>query len=867
MRLDRLTLAVSLTLFAGACGPRVAVVMPTVEWLGPNERASISIASGPQKPSATPGRIQLVSAVNETVSFQLVLRSPGVSCAGLEIVAEEFQVQPESGDAAAPRIGSTWESPRALLYRAWPVTMERYPNWYLRLIGPCEPRTFYDALIPVTAPYHGQPFTLLPGEPLVLWGDVCIPPQARPGGYRSALLVRGPWKEPMRLLIELTVYDVYLHPNDLLPAHAEVTFEQIIASHGRTDPRNLRAALTEDEDARRAIESAMDQLHAHGLSPLTREVYPRLEQESDGRIVVDWSDYDRWCGPWIDGAAYEDGRRASGWPLPVDLRQPVPVRYDGLASASYAHVLKEYVAEVRRHFAARGWMDRAWVAFDLARGPNPQREEIEAFRRVCGLLLATDELIARERNNVTTMPTTMASSLPESMPASMPATMFAADSPLRIFSTLIPQSMTPFGWKDHRYEDVSELVDIWTTPSRYFHRATMTTQRSRGKQVWLPPDRPPYGASLAVEAPPTQPRALAWQAFLAEADALWIEGATDWPPRPFEEPIDGASGRGDSWLLYPGVLFGLREPVVSVRLKQLRAGLQDVQLLRLLASHGRRETANLLAGSLIKAFGTDACGDHFLDGVFGRWVSDGALWQLARDLLLEEAAMAVCDVGASPVDREANRSRWKEFLDATRGLELIPESARVTAVRRSERDSATDSSRQALTISHELAVRSDLRTSVQGELRLGPLPTGGRTLRGAAAFGPLDERDMARRPLSWELHGPLPCDLDGHFLQRVICDAGDRGETHADAVLSLVQAPTVERPIRVDGDLSDWTPAESNAVGDFRRFTFAAPAHDAVGRLISAATENGCTSACTPPRLPCPRRRLRPSAARSNTTT
>src|SRR5207249_341290 len=139
-----------------------------------------------------------------------------------------------------------------------------------------------------------------------------------------------------------------------------------------------------------------------------------------------------------------------------------------------------------------------------------------------------------------------------------------------------------------------------------------------------------------------------------------------------------------------------------------------------------------------------------------------------------------------------------------------------------------------LTITHEIAVRSEMRTDIQGTLRLGPLAPGGRDLKGSISVGPLAEMGLMRKPLQWELDGPLPCDLDGHFTQPVEFDAPEAGQFQLDAVLSIVQAPPALRPVVIDGDLSEWLPNEYNAAGDFRIITQASGADPNGGRCVSA---------------------------------
>jgi hypothetical protein len=777
---------------SGCAAARPPATPPVVSALGPWER----IGSDPALPDERQGyvragdTVRLAAAVNSVAALQLQLSAPDKPATGVEISADPFTPADEPSTPHGKTIGLQPTAFPISLYRMWPVTVDRYPTWYLRSVGPHQRRQFFDAMVPIDAPRHGQPFTLAAGDRIALWVEIRIPRSAMPGRYRTTLTVREGHGQSSRLPIELWVRDVFLRPETSLPVLAGVQLSPVLEAHTRHAPNNLRAALA-DADARRVLTSAFTLLHDHGLSPFTSEVHPQLSQDIDGKVRVDWTAYDAFCGPLIDGSAYDDCRPAAGWPLPVDMAQPDPVQYDGIASPAYAAVLTQYLDAVRSHFNEKGWLRRAWVWFNLARDPQPASDEIERFRRVASLMRG-----------------------PATMPASAPET---PHPPL--VSTLIPQSMTPFGWANFRPIDVADDVGIWATPARYQHRPALDRSRSAGQRTWLAPDQPPFAGSLAVVAPPVHPRSLPWQAFLQGSDALILRKTTDWPDKPFDEPIRDSAQPSDTSLLYPGEFFGLKAPIASVRLKRLQLGLQDYQLLRLLEEQGHGETARLLAGSLIKAWGSEAYGDNFLDGLFGRRTDDPGVWQLAHDLLLDEAAAAVTDPPGRLHDPAANRDAWARFLSATRRIEVTPESSRVTVLLpTADDDSAGPMTRaqRMLTVTHDVAVRSEMRTELHGDLRLGPLPPGGRSVTDLVPVGPLAEMGLARRRLAWELDGPLPCNLDGHYLQRIRLDAAAAGEVEVDAALSIVQAPPAGRPIAVDGNLSDWLPGEHNTAGDFR---------------------------------------------------
>ncbi|MBI5763057.1 MAG: DUF4091 domain-containing protein [Planctomycetes bacterium] len=780
----------------GGCGrPKVVGIPPSVSAVGPSQRlmADVRVADA-MFFDATTGRVRISGAVNSVVAFQLMISTLDSPAAGIELVAEDFNENPQTRVASTqPDETSTAKTitrDAVRMYRQWPVTVERYPNWYLRSVGGSRRREIPDALVPLDAPRNGQPIDLPPRRNVAIWIELSVPRDLRPGEYVSAITIHSVGAAELRVPVDLIVRDVYVPVETLVPVLAGVQLGPIITSHSGGDTANVRAAL-EEEGTREAIVAAFKVLHEHGLSPFTTEVRPRLSQDVSGKVSVDWSEYDAFCEPLINGTAYGDGRAACGWPMPVDLQLPDPVQYDGVQSAAYASVLRDYVRECSSHFSVKGWLPKSWVWFDLARGPETSAAEMSEFRRIAAIL----------------------------NPAGL--------APRNAFvSTLIPQSMLSFGWLEYRHDDVASIVDVWATPARYHHRATLEQARAAEKKLWLCPGQPPFVGSLAVEAPSTHARSLPMQAFLEGADAIMIDRATSWPAKALDEPIVDRRAPSDAWLVYPGDFAGLKQPLPSLRLKQLQQGLQDVQLLRLLDVLGYSETARLLGQSLIKSWGTEAYGDNFLDGVYRRRADDPSVWHLARELLLDEVSFAVSEQPKQSIDRATNRAAWAKFLAATRGVEVTPESTRISMVRRPVSDSLTGQTRpgRSLVVTHDVTIRNEMRVAVQGELKVGALPPGGRARQSVLPVGPLDEWQTVRRTLSWEFENILPCDLDGHYVQRIAYDTDQAGEVQADCVLSLVRANPVDAPPTIDGSLTDWVPSEFNTAGDFRLITGASGA-------------------------------------------
>lgn len=774
--------------FSGSCIPNenkaeTVVAMPKVWASGPSKVVDLSQPPRDETDyfDQEENQIRLRGSVNETVPFEFVLHGPEQGAQGLTVGVE----------ALVSDAGTI--SPDAVqIYRHWPVTIDQYPNWYLRSIGRRGPREIPDALVPIDASNHGQPFTIPSDTNMVFWVEIHIPFGARPGAYEGAIVVQETSGQSRRTPIVLEVRDVVLPPADAIPVLAGVQLKPIIAAHTNLDPENLRLVLG-DAEARRAIQATFKLLHSHGLSPFTKEVRPKFRQELGGEILLDWTDYDSFCGPLIDGSVYQNNRAPWVWPLPIDLRQPDPSQYGGKDSTVYTAVLKNYLASVAAHFEAKGWLNKGFVLFDLIRKPNPQAKDLEKVRQLAVLTHLVDERLS--------------------------------------FGTrAVPQSMAPFGWFEHKHKDLTPVIDIWATPARYQHGPTLKRLQTLGKRTWLVPDHPPYSGSLAVEAPPIHARSLAWQAFLQGHEAILLEHNTNWPADVFDKPIRARQQPTDGWLVYPGQWFGLDAPVPSVRLKHLQLGIQDYQRLKLLEKNGRLETAKLIAGSLIKATGTDAYGDNYQDGLFSRRVDDPAVWELAGRMLDDELHSILHDNASGT--RGARKADWVRLINKTRRIQAECESARLQL--------DTRPNHEGYLLTHEVAIRSEQRTPLNGRLKFGALPSGASSISDVIRVGPIPEMGLARKKLVAAFEKLPRTDLDGHSIQNIVFDAADAEPLEIRATTSVVQVPRAPWPITVDGNLDDWPPNEFNAAGDFRLIT----AHEGPGKTRRKAESQTIAYLC-----------------------
>jgi hypothetical protein len=106
-----------------------------------------------------------------------------------------------------------------------------------------------------------------------------------------------------------------------------------------------------------------------------------------------------------------------------------------------------------------------------------------------------------------------------------------------------------------------------------------------------------------IDRPGAAARAVTWRAFRRGLSGeLYYDMLQAWTRDPWSD-VRAFAGEGDGTLLYPGrpaELGGAHPfPVESIRLKIIRDGLQDLELLRLARAAGLSERAEALAASLV----------------------------------------------------------------------------------------------------------------------------------------------------------------------------------------------------------------------------------------------------------------------------
>lgn len=169
--------------------------------------------------------------------------------------------------------------------------------------------------------------------------------------------------------------------------------------------------------------------------------------------------------------------------------------------------------------------------------------------------------------------------------------------------------------------ELDEAIDIWADGQTVELDVLPHLEREGGEHMFYNGYRPRFG-SVILEAAAVDLRVNAWMKYLFDVDTWFLWHATHWQhnmqgpkghlhQRVFSEPLTfsnwgGNFGNGDGVVLYPGRMpfypeedRGLSQILPSIRLKNIRRGQQDYEIMRLAAEEVGREQVEKLVRSVV----------------------------------------------------------------------------------------------------------------------------------------------------------------------------------------------------------------------------------------------------------------------------
>lgn len=588
-RPKRAVLCCLISLGAAACrspaAPRALVLDDGVKMSA--DGRLLSLAPLPGYLEANPawdGRaITLSGARGETVAFQVAVQAGGRSLGGVDLALSDLR-----GER-----GERIEARRCSRFRQWylPVTL---PS--LSPGGSAGPGEYPDALIPAATPGWGLPVDVPAGRTQGIWVDCALPTGAAPGVYRGTVEVTGGGRTLARHDLALEVLPF------ALPAERHLRW-RVGYSDWETMPRHFGVAPDGEEWL--GLERDLYRLawEGHRIAPTTH--YLPIPVETVGRgasLRIRWEGFDRRFGRYLDGSAFADGVPLHVFSLPINLHEGWPGPLPADPAAVDGALLEAAAREVGRHWDEKGWrLEDAFVY--LADEPAPAR--YASIRAACAAIRRGDPRI---RTSVA--------------------------------------FYTEFARRARELVDeFTGCVTQWDIAGDHMDLPAVRGRQARGERVGFYQGGEPFQGGEALDNDGLALTTWPWIAWRYGLDQLFLYNMTEWTYFRLDRVAAPWSGGkreiwenplNQSWqtnsqgvLVYPGQYLGLRGVVASMRLKQVRRGMQDYEYLWLARQAGRGELADAVARRIVPRALHEG-GPLGELGARGAWPRDPRVWAAAR---------------------------------------------------------------------------------------------------------------------------------------------------------------------------------------------------------------------------------------------
>jgi hypothetical protein len=482
--------------------------------------------------------VKLAAARNEIVAFQVVVEADSRGIAALSASLPELRRRGGKEEVvyAPPAKDPTLSAGRPIqLFSVhyMDVTAESHADWVWKPGSPAAPRDTTGwkpvQLVPenARAGRGGFPLKVDSGLGQALWIEIYVGRDLPAGVYEGTLAVEADGSAT-RLPVELRVFSFALPDENSLPAMVYFEPDQLELYQGRNlDPACHRFARRHRIELVHAYDEAAVEAHRGRFdgSDFTAAHGYEGPGEGHGNTIVPISFY----GP---GAAFEQResawKRSDAWMGFLERTLPRALTFLYLPDEPYP---AQY-PEVRR------------LAENVRSNPGPGRK-----------------------------------------------------LPLFLTKKIIPE--------------LEGLVDIWSIPPQVFDIGKAEAERAKGRRISFYNGGRPQGPTLVIDAPATDARVVGWAAFKHDVSLYFYWHGDQWrhnaqkqgernqdvwkdpvtfdnrgqPKKPVE---DQGFINGDGVLFYPGQERlhpeedrGIEGPISSVRLANLRRGLQDYEYLAL----------------------------------------------------------------------------------------------------------------------------------------------------------------------------------------------------------------------------------------------------------------------------------------------
>jgi hypothetical protein len=441
---------------------------------------------------------------------------------------------------------------------------------------------------------------------MIVWIDQYIPckeEEAKPGLYstRISVTING---QTQTIPVDLTVWDFTI-PND----------------------NKFKASLQHEGFLRNMTERdelELYQLFKRNRIALLDPTYdPELQLSGNGEITINWKSFDERLGKYFSGKAFTEDWGYKYGP-------------------GYGEPIETFVLpfDVYGKHGTRGWPDIGKP--EVERNESNKAIYIDCIKKVRDHFMS---LINPDKTDITVY----LNGLDESyFPEAWSRMVYYGD----MFHKYYPGASFRIdgGYTEEALQIVKNSINSWASHTIEYDYESVRKYQDMGIKVWLygpmlyeSKVNSWVGSSTFIDLPLVNDRAISWSCWKYNtfswlswgAGAGWINGWYD--PESWKDASKSVSEseseftfkklNGNALLVYsPGVVPDVDGPCPSIRLKTMRAGVQEYEYMRLLAETDKNKLrADSIVNSIIKLpFGPKSIGN--LDV----WSYDATKWDEAR---------------------------------------------------------------------------------------------------------------------------------------------------------------------------------------------------------------------------------------------
>jgi len=507
--------------------------------------------------------VTLFGANNEYISFQVIIEA---KAAALKDVNVTFSDLTGAG---------TIKNENIKLFKEHYTNVYKASDWPLPSTGIGE---YPDALIPFETPEFGAPFSISAKRNQAIWVDIFIPKGTPPGEYSGFFYVSAGASVIKEAKITLAVFNFTLPDENHLIFWSNYGYDMITRDYG----------VQPGDDRYNAVEESIWKIaHEHRMNALLRhaQIRPDLSYNQYGQLIIDYQNYGRRLGKYISGRIFDNKLPPGIFLLP--LSGGTEGRWPGGGPIDDPDMYFSYACkDLAAYYKEMGWqnlLDRCYVY--LSDEPEPET----LFK-----IVKDAELIHK------------------------------ADKRLKTMVAL---------YKAFNAETVEKLagsVDLWLVDASYYKTSLLMPRKRTGERIGFYQQSEPYIGNENLDSDALGFVTWPWIAWKYNVDCVYLYHMNIWGGLEPGHTVWDYS-RNQSWsnsqgvLIYPGNYIGQDEVVGSIRLKEIRRGMQDYEYMYLAKERGA-DPDRIVNSIIVRALDEARRGA----GNPGEWSHDPAEWFRAR---------------------------------------------------------------------------------------------------------------------------------------------------------------------------------------------------------------------------------------------